>query len=262
MTGTPAIVAAIGLLACLPQDRNTPPAPTRVVRFTPLRAAGGSARPGTCQRSLVSDRIDAYRCVVAETTYDPCFTTDGAGLMLCGVDPRDSSSGTIVTAVPPPDAALGPRVEEVRIAGDVRVSRQHCPVLVLRTHVDLQPDVVRVAGGLQRGMIREVAVERVAPAAPLAADVEQHALAGALRLGDGGCDVASASRAGSNLAEGAGKAGRRRSWLRAVIPTASDRTQTATVTSLDAIIPAVRLRRCTWQVNREPIANRSDVKAR
>ena len=114
MTWTPAVFAAIGLLACLAQNRDTPPAPTRVVRFTPPKADSGSARPGTCQRSLVSDRIDAYRCVVAETTYDPCFATDGAGVMLCGADPRDSSSGTIVTASPPPDSARGPRGEGLR----------------------------------------------------------------------------------------------------------------------------------------------------
>jgi hypothetical protein len=110
----PTIIAAIGLLALQPQDRNTPPAPTRVLRFTPPPMTSASARPGTCDRSLVSDRVDAYRCVAADTTADPCFAIDRAGLVLCDADPRDASSGMLVTTTLPPPAALGLRSDTLR----------------------------------------------------------------------------------------------------------------------------------------------------
>ncbi|HKW00699.1 MAG TPA: hypothetical protein VJN96_12795 [Vicinamibacterales bacterium] len=110
----PLVMAVIVFVAvAVGQHANTPPAPTRVVRFTPPAAANGSARPGTCQRSLVSDRADAYRCV-AETTYDPCFALERAGLVLCNADPRDAASGTVVTVPPPGPSASGPRGVNLR----------------------------------------------------------------------------------------------------------------------------------------------------
>ncbi len=59
--------------------------------------------------------------------------------------------------------------------------------------------------------------QRVAPAAPLAADVENHAPAGALRLGDGGVDVALGIARWIELRRGIGHGRQRRSWLGAVI---------------------------------------------
>lgn len=114
MVWTPALVVAIAAIAFVPQNRDVPPAPTRVVRFTAPKAITGSTRPGTCHRSLVTDRVDACRCVTIETTYDPCFATDRAGLVLCGADPRDVSSGTIVAVTSPTDSAAGPRGDGLR----------------------------------------------------------------------------------------------------------------------------------------------------
>lgn len=108
MSPTLAVIAAVGLLGFIPQSREAPPAPTRVVRFTPPATTTGSARPGSCQHSLVSDRTDAYRCVAVETTYDPCFATDRAGAILCNADPRDASSGVLVTAPLAASSGLGP----------------------------------------------------------------------------------------------------------------------------------------------------------
>jgi hypothetical protein len=111
----PFVMAAIVLVAvAFAQQSNAPPAPTRVVRFAPSAATSGPAQPGTCQRSLVSDRIDAYRCVAAETTYDPCFALERAGLVLCNADPRDASTGIIVTVRTPGASASGPRGVNLR----------------------------------------------------------------------------------------------------------------------------------------------------
>jgi len=124
MTWIPALIAAVGLLAFLSQERNTPPAPTRIVRFMPPAAiATGSTRPGMCQHSLVSDRTDAFRCVAAETTYDPCFAVASdplllggkrSGRVLCNADPRDASSGIVVTRPPEASPALGPHGDNLR----------------------------------------------------------------------------------------------------------------------------------------------------
>jgi hypothetical protein len=104
----PFVMAAIVFgMAAVAQHSSAPPPPTRVVRFTPPKAVSGPARSGTCQRSLVSDRIDAYRCVAAETTYDPCFALERAGHVLCNADPRDAASGIVVTASGP--SSSGPR---------------------------------------------------------------------------------------------------------------------------------------------------------
>ncbi len=109
MSCTPVVIAALGLLPLLPQDRTALPAPTKVVRFTPPAAASGFGQPGTCTRSLVSDRTDAYRCVVAETTHDPCFATYHGGLVLCNADPRDASSGVLVATNTLTPSSSGPR---------------------------------------------------------------------------------------------------------------------------------------------------------
>ena len=114
MTWTPTAIFAIGLFVVLPQDRNTPPAPTQVVHFSPPAAAKDSARAGTCHRSLVSDRTDAYRCVAADTTYDPCFAINRPGQVLCDADPREAASGTSIIASLPDSTSWRPRDDSLR----------------------------------------------------------------------------------------------------------------------------------------------------
>ena len=114
MTWTSAALAVIALVAWLPQTPVSPPAPTRIVHFTPPPVTGGSTRPGTCQRSLVSDRSDTFRCVAGDMTSDPCFATNRAGVLVCDADPRDPSIGTLVTTVLPDASHLGPRGDKLR----------------------------------------------------------------------------------------------------------------------------------------------------
>jgi len=114
MTWTPAVIAAISLAALAAQNQDAPPAPTRVIRFTPPAVAGRSAQAGSCQRSFVSDRGDAYRCAAAETTYDPCFAIDRSDRVLCDADPRDAASGIVISASLPVSPAVGPRGDSLR----------------------------------------------------------------------------------------------------------------------------------------------------
>lgn len=114
MTRTCAIVAAIGMLAVVPQQREAPPAPTRIVHFTPAKDVSGSTASGACHRSLLLDRADAFRCLVSEQTYDPCFATPVTGRARCNIDPRDGRSGLLVDFTPSPSAIVEPRGISVR----------------------------------------------------------------------------------------------------------------------------------------------------
>jgi hypothetical protein len=88
------------------------PAATRVVRFVPI-ALPEHGKPGECQASLAAAyRNDAFRCTADNTSYDPCFATAKTGYLLCDVDPRKASSGTLVlstTPSPPPTDTNGAR---------------------------------------------------------------------------------------------------------------------------------------------------------
>ncbi len=114
MTRMLTIAAAIGLAAVTPQQPDTPPAPTRVVHFTPAKNFTGPTSTGVCQRSLLLDRDDAFRCTAAQTTYDPCFGTDRRGGARCGVDPRDAGSGILVEFTPAVSPAAPTRGAAVR----------------------------------------------------------------------------------------------------------------------------------------------------
>jgi len=88
------------------------PAATRVVRFVPA-ALPEHGKPGECQASLAAAyRNDAFRCTADNASYDPCFATAKTGHLLCDVDPRQASSGTLVlstTPSPPPTDTNGAR---------------------------------------------------------------------------------------------------------------------------------------------------------
>ena len=72
---------------------------TRVIRYTPPAHLPDRAKAGECAGpSVAADfRADAWRCTSGSTTYDPCFITAHADRVLCDVDPRDASSGTVLT---------------------------------------------------------------------------------------------------------------------------------------------------------------------
>lgn len=79
--------------------------PTRIIHYTPPTALPERARTGSCSTSSVASyRTDAFACLVDKTAFDPCFTTTRQGHVLCGADPRLSSSGTLVAAALPPAA--------------------------------------------------------------------------------------------------------------------------------------------------------------
>jgi len=93
------VLAIVCLLPISTIAQTSPPSPTRVVRYTPPSHLPDRVKPGECtSRSVVAEsRLDAFRCTAGETIYDLCFLTSNPRQVLCDIDPRDSSSGVVLT---------------------------------------------------------------------------------------------------------------------------------------------------------------------
>jgi hypothetical protein len=81
---------------------------TQVVHFVPSGYSGPIDKnntPANCwETSLAAPRADAWRCIVGNIIYDPCFSTSAkANYVICDVDPSVSSLGlkaTLAHALP------------------------------------------------------------------------------------------------------------------------------------------------------------------
>jgi len=79
-----------------------PQAATHVLHYSAPATLPEQATSGECQASAAAAyRTDTFRCTVGIATYDPCFQTTKSGHVLCDVDPRKPSSGTLVRATMP-----------------------------------------------------------------------------------------------------------------------------------------------------------------
>ena len=83
---------------------ETPHEPTTVLEYDVAWPAG-EAREGVCWGASLSVPASyAWRCVVGNQLFDPCFTADDASGMVCGVDPlRDEAGFAIQLTAPLPD---------------------------------------------------------------------------------------------------------------------------------------------------------------
>jgi len=96
---TALVVVVCGLASA---GLGRPQAATQVVHYSPPAALPEPAKAGECLASLAAGyRTDTFRCTVDKTLYDPCFQTATSGHVLCDVDPRKPSSGTLVRATMP-----------------------------------------------------------------------------------------------------------------------------------------------------------------
>jgi len=95
-------LVGLAVFGLAPASDDRTQMPTRVVRYSPPADLPNQARSGECQASLAAGyRSDAFRCTADNATYDPCFATTKSGHVLCDVDPRQASSGTLVRAAMP-----------------------------------------------------------------------------------------------------------------------------------------------------------------
>jgi len=93
-------VSAAGALGAVPA--------TKVVVFHPAGTAGSPQR-GTCDmgESLALDRSDAWRCMVGNEIFDPCFSlVPHASSVICDADPQHPTG--IVVVLPAKLPSHGP----------------------------------------------------------------------------------------------------------------------------------------------------------
>lgn len=84
---------------------------TEVISYQP-GAPSGDPQSGNCwTSSLVLPRADAWRCMVGNQIYDPCFAETGVESVVCGADPATDSTGfllTLTSPLPTPEASGAP----------------------------------------------------------------------------------------------------------------------------------------------------------
>jgi hypothetical protein len=90
---------------------STPVKETEVTVFQPA-VPGGSSRSGECWTdSIAVSRSGAWRCMVGNEIYDPCFSNAGlTGAVICDANPARGSAGFILklTKALPEPSSKGP----------------------------------------------------------------------------------------------------------------------------------------------------------
>ncbi|MFH1487038.1 MAG: hypothetical protein ABIH46_13280 [Chloroflexota bacterium] len=72
---------------------------TKVVKFSPA-APGGEECEGYCWTASLADRrSDAFRCMVGNRIFDPCFVVEGK--VICGANPVTKEAGCILKLTKP-----------------------------------------------------------------------------------------------------------------------------------------------------------------
>ncbi len=74
--------------------------PTRVVQFKAIEAK--PVKEGHCwTESLAIPGKRAWRCMVGNVIYDPCFTTASAQIVICNVNPAENKTGFALKLIKP-----------------------------------------------------------------------------------------------------------------------------------------------------------------
>lgn len=81
---------------------------TQVISFTPI-VIPEESQEGNCFANAIGlGRADAWRCMVGNQIYDPCFQVDDAPTLVCGVDPLQEDGGFVLELTEPlPDVNAG-----------------------------------------------------------------------------------------------------------------------------------------------------------
>lgn len=67
--------------------------PTRIIKFQPS-AVANNTRKGRCwTTSIAAPRPDAWRCMVGNEIFDPCFEVSGKKSVVCNPDPASGYDG-------------------------------------------------------------------------------------------------------------------------------------------------------------------------
>lgn len=102
-----AILAASGIIQRPVRAASTrsgvAPSQTQVVHFSPSGIRGTIDTPADCWvSSLAAPRANAWRCMVVNTIYDPCFSTSAqASYVICDANPAGDTRGLKATLAHP-----------------------------------------------------------------------------------------------------------------------------------------------------------------
>lgn len=80
--------------------------PTEVIPYRPSDVARAEHRGYCWTNSIAASRKDAWRCMVGNQIFDPCFTQGRS--VVCGIDPATGAQGFLLALsrpLPAPDAA-------------------------------------------------------------------------------------------------------------------------------------------------------------
>jgi hypothetical protein len=73
---------------------SSPLPETKIIKFEPSSVSTTEEKEGTCWTpSIAVMRPDAWRCMVGNEIFDPCFEIEGAEGVLCGADPAEGKPG-------------------------------------------------------------------------------------------------------------------------------------------------------------------------
>jgi hypothetical protein len=101
----PLLVAEISLAA--PAATSTVP-PTAVHAYSPSHPSG-TPKNGDCwTNSIASNRPTAYRCMVGNNIYDPCFQSSSSTVVVCDANPAKRQPGFALHVTKPLPAAQKP----------------------------------------------------------------------------------------------------------------------------------------------------------
>jgi len=79
---------------------------TEIIDYQPIFS--GESREGYCwMSSLISDSLGAWRCLVEDEIFDPCFALQDGTVVICGADPVTGKAGfklDLTDPLPEPDA--------------------------------------------------------------------------------------------------------------------------------------------------------------
>jgi hypothetical protein len=77
---------------------------TRVITFHPAGATGAAVKGNCWTESIAAQRADAWRCMVGNGIYDPCFSaTPHATSVICNAYPTHPVGLRVLLAAPLPD---------------------------------------------------------------------------------------------------------------------------------------------------------------
>jgi hypothetical protein len=98
------LIIGCGIATSAEPAAKTPMTATQVTTFRPAKP-GGRPRSGHCwTESIAVNRPDAWRCMVGNFIYDPCFeisTAPAPVVVVCGAEPDGSKKGFVLKLTKP-----------------------------------------------------------------------------------------------------------------------------------------------------------------